>query len=157
MAHEQIVTDEPNVVEEPVTRRAASRPAEGINQVLRVVGLVAAAVPTVIGLIAAAKIDWSSNGFDSAPVVVADMRFTPWIAVGTVAAGVIAMLAAASVDRVSKLLVGAILACAGLAVMLATPVVDDITVVFRYGVMFFVVGLVLAATGALMRARRVLV
>jgi hypothetical protein len=88
---------------------------------LRVVGAIAAGVMTVIGLIAVAKISWGDNGFDAAPVNVAGMVFTPEVAVATAAAGVIALIAGAVYDRASKLIVGALLVCAGIVILVTNP------------------------------------
>lgn len=87
----------------------------------RVVGAIAGGVMTVIGLIAVAKVSWGDNGFDAAPVDVAGMLFTPEVAVATAAAGVIALIAAALYDRTSKLIVGALLICAGIVILVTNP------------------------------------
>jgi hypothetical protein len=122
------------------------------NAILRGLGVIASCVPLVIGLVACARIDWSVNGFDSPAVRVWHMTFTPWIAVGTAIAGVVGVAAAASAFRAPKLVVGAIFACAGVVVMIAQPSVDHVEVVYRYGVIALVVGVVLFVTGALMRS-----
>ena len=124
------------------------------NEILRGLGLIAAAFPTVIGLIAAAKINWSLDGFHSPAVRVAGMAFTPWIAVATIVGGVLGLLAAAAPGRGAKLILGAIYACGGLAIMITQPTIDHVTVTYRYGVMTFLVGFVLVGTGMLMRTTR---
>ena len=83
-----------------------TKDASGLNVMARVLALVAAAVPTIVGLLAVADIDWSGNGFDAPAVTVADIRFTPAVAVAVLAAGVIGLIAAATRDRASKLVVG---------------------------------------------------
>lgn len=133
------------------TAPVIERREDTYNAVLRGLGVLASCVPLVIGLIAVAKIDWSANGFDSPAVRVAGMTFTPWIAVGTAAVALVAVLAAASAFRGPKLVMGALAACSGLVVMIDQPTVDHVTVVYRYGVMAFVVGLVLIATGLMLR------
>ncbi len=127
------------------------------NDILRGLGVLAAALPTVVGLIAAARIDWSINGFSSPAVRVAGMSFTPWIAVATIVGGVLALLAAAAPSREPKVVLGVIYACGGLAIMIAQPTIDHVTVTYRFGVMTFLVGLVLVGTGLLMRTARTMV
>jgi uncharacterized membrane protein HdeD (DUF308 family) len=85
------------------------------------------------------------------------MVFTPWIAVATIVGGVLALLAAAAPTREPKLVLGVIYACGGLAIMIAQPTIDHVTVYYRFGVMTFLVGLVLVGTGLLMRGARAVV
>jgi peptidoglycan/LPS O-acetylase OafA/YrhL len=94
------------------------------NIVLRVLGVAAAGVMTVIGLIAVAQISWSADGFDAPAVDAAGMTFTPEVAVAVAVTGLIALVAAASADRASKLVVGALLVCAGI-VILATDTIAE--------------------------------
>ena len=89
--------------------------------VFRLIAVVAAGVMTIIGLIAVAQVSWG-DGFDAAPVDVAGMSFTPEIAVTVAAAGLIALLAAAVADRASKLVVGALLVCAGIVVLVTDTI-----------------------------------
>jgi hypothetical protein len=118
----------------------------------RFVAVVAAAVPTVIGLIALAKFTWSgvgATGLDAPAVRVAGMWFRPWVAIATVVVGLIAMAAAASWDRQSKLFVGAILVAVGIAIVVANPTVEAIPLNNRMGWMAIIVGAVLAVVGLL--------
>ena len=78
MAH-AVVRDE----SEPVAT-TEYRSTDTLNMVGRFVAVVAAAVPTIIGLIALAKFDWNGFGFDAPAVSVAGMAFRPWVAVATV-------------------------------------------------------------------------
>jgi len=126
------------------------------NEILRGLGMMAAALPIVVGLVATARIHWS-NGFTSPAVRVAGMSFTPWVAIATIAGGVLALLVAVAPTRDPKLVLGAIYACGGLAIMIAQPTIDHITIVYRFGVMTFLVGLVLVATGLLLRTPRTMV
>lgn len=120
-----------------------------LNLVARIVGIVAASVMTIIGLIAVAKIDWDPAGFDAPAVNVADMSFGPWIAIGTVVLGLLALVAAVSWDRESKLFMGAVLAAIGIAIVIANPTVDDVTLTDRMGWFALIVGAVLAAVGVI--------
>src|SRR5689334_21468933 len=76
--------------------------------VVRVIAAIAAAVPTIIGLIALARVDWGNGGFDAAAVSSAGMTFTPAVALGTFVAGLLALIAACTYDRASKLIMGAL-------------------------------------------------
>ncbi len=123
------------------------RSGDSLNMVGRFVAVVAAAVPTVIGLIALAQLDWSGHGFDAPAVTVAGMAFRPWIAVGTVVLGILALAAAASWDRESKLFIGAILVAVGIAIVAANPTVEGVVLIDRMGWMAIIVGGVLALVG----------
>jgi hypothetical protein len=133
-------------------RRADRR--DPFDTVLRALGVIVSSAVLLVGLIAVARIDWSVNGFSSPAVRVLNVTFSPWIAVGTAVAGLIGILAAASSLRGPKVVVGAVAACAGLAVMIVQPTVDHVVLGYRYGVMALVAGLVLVGTGLLMRSRR---
>jgi hypothetical protein len=89
------------------------------SMVFRVLAAIGAAVLIVFSLIALARISWDSNWMDAAPVQVAGVTFTPIVAIGIGVAGVIALLAAASSDRSSKIVVGVLLLCAGVVVLIA--------------------------------------
>ena len=135
--------------------KVTTKDASGVNVLARILGLVAAAVPTILGLLAVAKIDWSGNGFDAPAVTVADIRFTPWVAVAVLAAGVVGLLAAAMRDRGTKLAVGAIYAIAGIVIVLANPVVQDVELSDRLGWMAILVGAVMVVSGMLAVQRTV--
>ena len=124
-----------------------TKDASGLNVLARILGLVAAAVPTIVGLLAVADIDWSGNGFDAPAVTVAGIRFTPMVAVAVLAAGVVGLLAAAMRDRGSKLAVGAIYAVVGIVVVLANPVVQGVALSDRLGWMAILVGAVMVVSG----------
>ncbi len=115
---------------------------------MRVVGVIAGAVPLVIGLIALARIDWG-EGFSAPLVDVAGMMFSPGVAIATAIGGLIAVLAGAATDRASKLVVGVILVCVGIAVVIVGTAAD-IALEAAHGWMSLIVGAVLAITGMLM-------
>ncbi len=123
------------------------RTGDLLNLVGRFVAVVAAAVPTIIGAIALADIQWSPLGFDAPPVTVAGMVFRPWVAVATVVLGLLALAAAVSWDRESKLFMGALLVAVGIAIVVANPTVEGIVLVDRMGWMAIIVGGVLALVG----------
>jgi hypothetical protein len=149
---------EPAQPYQPAHRREPTGYAlDAWNGVLRVVAVVAACVPLVAGLVGVARVDWSFDGFGSAPVLVDRMVMSPWIAVITSAIGLVGVLVAASVYRQPKLVWGALMACAGLVVLIAEPTVDHVVLNHRYGLLLFVPGLVLAAAALLMRRRAVAV
>src|SRR4051794_17580869 len=111
-------------VEEPVV--AESRAVDTTNMIGRFVAVVAAAVPTLISLIALVQFDWSTTGFDSPAVTVAGMAFRPWLAIGVFVLGLMALSAAASWDRESKLFMGAIFVAIGIVVLAAKPTIEGV-------------------------------
>jgi hypothetical protein len=131
------------------TRSTSASSWDAVNNVLRVVGIVAGAVAVVIALVAAARLDWG-NGFDAEAVSVVGMDFTPAIAIATGVAGLIALAAAAAADRAAKLLVGAVLACVGVAVLIAGDTASDLDLASGHGWLALVIGAILVATGVLM-------
>jgi hypothetical protein len=126
-----------------------STDSSGRNIAARVLALVAAAVPTIVGLIALARISWGDQGLDAPAVSVAGMTFSPWIAIATLVAGLIGLGAAATWDRESKFGVGAIMVCGGIAIVAANPVVQQVTLTDRMGAMYILVGAVLVVAGLL--------
>jgi hypothetical protein len=128
---------------------AAYHANDALNMVGRFVAVVAAAVPTIIGLIALAEINWSPLGMDAPAVTVAGMTFRPWVAIGTVVLGLLALAAAVSWDRESKLFMGAVLVAVGIAIVAATPTIEGIVLNSRMGWMAIIVGAVLAIVGLL--------
>jgi len=134
-----------------VDERSSVSTSDGWNSVVRVVALVAAGIATVMGVIALVRIDWT-DGFDSAAVDVGGMVFTPTVAVVTVVAGLIAMAAAASPDRGSKLAVGAVLAVVGIAILLVGDAERlDLQVERAHGWLALGIGAVLILGGLLLR------
>lgn len=155
MARHEVRERDPQTLEEIDAQRrdvglvdeVTTRDASGLNVLARVLGLLAAAVPTIVGLIAIADIDWSGNGFDAPAVTVAGIRLTPIVALALLVAGVVGLLAAAVRDRGSKLAVGAIFAVVGIVVVLANPVVQDVALSDRLGWMVILVGAVMVVSG----------
>ncbi len=125
------------------------RASDALNVIGRFVAAVAAAVPVVVGLIALAKLDWSGFGMNAPPVTVAGMMFRPWIAIATVALGLLALAAAVSRDRESKLFMGAVLVAVGIAIVVANPTVENVALTDRMGWMAIIVGAVLAVVAVL--------
>jgi hypothetical protein len=122
------------------------------GMVARVIGVLAGAVPTVIGLIALLRIDWFDQGFDAPAVDVAGLSFTPGVAIGTTVAGVLAILAAASWDRGSKLVVGAVLACIGVAILIPDALPTELNLENGHGWLSLGVGAVLILTSLFLHA-----
>src|SRR5690349_5624895 len=87
--------------------------ANDFSIVFRVLAAVGAAVLLVFSLVALARIDWSSNWMDAPAVQVGGVWFTPLVATAFGVAGLLALFAAASSGRDSKIVMGALLVCAG--------------------------------------------
>jgi len=132
-----------------VEDRRTVRSGETWNAALRGVGAFAGGVALVYGLIALFRIDW--NGLDSSPVEVAGLSFTPIVAIATAGLGVLALLAGAAADRTSKLVIGAFLACVGIAVPVAGDGRADWDLESGHGWLALLVGGVLVVTGLAMR------
>ena len=101
--------------------------------VFRVIAAVAATALMLFGLIALARIDWDNGGWDAAAVQVADVTFTPIVAVATAAAGLLALLAAATGGRATKIVVGALLIAVGVVSFVATPDSDRVVLEDAHG------------------------
>lgn len=132
-------------VEDPVITDGTA--VDTTNMIGRFVAVVAAAVPTLISLIALVQFDWSATGFDSPAVTVAGMAFRPWLAIGTLILGLLALAAAVSWDRESKLFIGAIFVAIGIVLLIASPTVEDVVLSSRMAWMFLIVGAVIALVG----------
>jgi hypothetical protein len=140
-------------------RRVDRSTTQDLGIVYRVLAAIAAAIPLIIGLVAVARVDWSNGGFDAPAVDVGGMTFTPGVAVGTAVLGVIALLAAASRDRASKLVMGAIFVCAAITIAIAQPANDNVILEDDHAWMFGLAGAALILIALLMSfgapARRV--
>jgi hypothetical protein len=101
--------------------------------IFRVIGAIAAAVMTVIGLVAVAEVSWGDQGFDASAVNVAGLTFTPEVAVATAAAGVVALIAAAMWDVTSKLIVGVLLVAGGIVILLTDGIDTNGNWIFENG------------------------
>jgi hypothetical protein len=144
---DRVVAREPAYVDE---RTSATR-HDGWNGALRTLGVAAGAVAAIIAVVALIRIDWNA-GFDSAPVDVIGIAFTPTVAVVTLVAALIAIFAAASPDRGSKLAVGAILVVVGVAILVAGDSArSDFDVEDGHGWMAVIVGAIVLLGGILMR------
>lgn len=121
----------------------------------RVMAAIAAAVLLVFGLIGLARISWD-DGLDSAAVDVADVTFTPIVAIAAAVTGLLALLAAATSERTSKLVMGALLVSAGIVAFIARPDTDRVILEDAHGWLMVVVGgvMVLAALGMSWAASR---
>jgi hypothetical protein len=136
------------IVEERITDDPGER-----NLAARAFGALAAAVPIAWSAAALIRLDWDS-GLDAVPVTVAGLSFTPAVGVATMLLGLIAMAAAVSDDRASKLGIGALLSCIGIAVLLAGTARTDLDLQAGHGWLSLAVGLALVLAGIVMRADR---
>ena len=149
-ARQEGVVDDRSRRETVLDDRQTTHTSEGLNTALRAVAALAGAVATVFGVVALIRIDWT-DGFDSAAVRVADVVFTPKVAVATAVLGLIALAAGAARGRTPKLVVGAVLACVGAAILLAGDSRADWEVESAHGWLALGVGAVLIVAGLLMR------
>lgn len=123
----------------------------GWNSAVRVLALVAAGVAVVMGVVALLRVDWNI-GLDAPPVDVLGVAFTPWVAIATVAVGLVALAAAAAPDRGSKFVVGAILVCAGVGILAASDANRaDLNLERAHGWLALAVGAALVLAGLLLR------
>ena len=122
----------------------------------RVIAAIAATVLLLFGLIALARIDWD-GGLDAAAVQVADVTFTPIVALAATGAGFLALIAAATTGRATKIVVGALLIAAGFVAFVATPNSDRVVLEDAHGWLAVGVGavLVLCALAMSWGSRRV--
>jgi hypothetical protein len=123
----------------------------GWNSAVRVLAMIGAGIGIVMGVIALFRLNWD-NGLDAFPVDVAGLAFTPWVAIITVVVGIVALAAAASPDRGSKFVVGAILAILGIGILAASDANRaDLQVERAHGWLALLVGAVLILAGLLLR------
>jgi hypothetical protein len=133
-----------------VAERVTTSAHDARNSTARTLASVAAAVPIVWSIVALLRLDWDA-GLDAAAVDVAGLAFTPVVAIATLVIGLIALAAAASSDRASKLGIGALLACVGAAVQLAGSSRADVDLEGGHGWLALAVGVVLLGAGLAMR------
>jgi uncharacterized membrane protein YidH (DUF202 family) len=131
-------------------RRVDHVVTEDLTIAFRVIAAIAAAALIVFGLVALARINWDGAGLDAEAVEVADITFTPVVAIAVGVAGLLALLAAATRDRTSKIVVGALLVCAGIAAFIAEPDSDRVILEDAHGWLMVVVGGVLVAAALAM-------
>jgi uncharacterized membrane protein HdeD (DUF308 family) len=126
--------------------------------VFRVIAAAAGAAMLLIGLVALVQINWDA-GFDAAPVDVMGMAFTPQVAIGTAVAGLIALIAGATPDRETKLIVGGLLVVAGIAIVVANVGDRRLQLEDGHGWLAIIIGAVLVVVALVMqsfvRTRRV--
>jgi len=135
-----------------VEERRSTSSSEGANAVLRGIAAAAGGVATVIGIVALIRIDWT-DGLSSAPADVAGMAFTPAVAIATTVIGLIALAAGAAADKASKLAIGALLVCVGVAILVAGDSRADFDLETAHGWFAVIVGAVVLLAGLLMRNR----
>jgi hypothetical protein len=119
-----------------------------IANIARFLAVIAAAILTVVGLIAMARIDWDA-GMDAPAVGVADMAFTPEVAIATVVLGLLAIGCAAARDGDVRMTMGAIISAVGVAILLLNGDGNELQLGDRHGWLAFGVGAVLAVSGLL--------
>jgi hypothetical protein len=138
-------------------RRVDRVASQDFSIAFRVVAAVAATVLLLFGLIGLARIDWGNGGIDAAAVEVADVTFTPVMAIATAGAGLLALIAAATRDRATKIVVGALLIAVGVVAFVARPDSDRVILEDAHGWLAVIVGavLVLAALAMSWGGRRV--
>lgn len=139
----------------PIAERGRYRRVDRIathdySIVVRIIAAIAAAVPTIIGLIAVARVDWGNGAFDAAAVSSAGMTFTPVVALGTLVAGLLALVAACSWDRGSKLVMGALFVIAAIVIFAAHPSSRFVEVSDDMAWMYMIVGGVLILAGVVL-------
>ncbi len=128
--------------------KVTTKDASALNVLARVLALVAAAVPTIVGLLAVAedrlvRQRLRRSGRDGGRTSASP----PAVAVAVLAAGVIGLIAAATRDRASKLVVGAIYAIVGFVIVVANPTVQHVVLSDRLGWMAILVGAVMVVAG----------
>jgi hypothetical protein len=104
---------------QPLRRHDGSVVVDDLSIVFRALAAVGAAVLIIFSLVALARIDWSSQWMDAPPVQVGGVWFTPFVAIAFGVAGWLALFAAASSERESKIVIGALLVCAGVGAFIA--------------------------------------
>jgi hypothetical protein len=121
----------------------------------RIIGLVAGGVATIIGLVAVARVNWSDNGIHAPAVTVASIPFKPVVAIVTLVVGLLALVVAGTRDRDSKLVLGVLLICVGLAIHFGSTSAAKWALGDRIAWLSGLVGAGLVLSGLLMHARRV--
>ncbi len=133
-----------------VEERYTAPTAGPLNAVLRTAGVVAGGVAVIFAAVALIRIDWNA-GISSPAVDVGGMPFTPVVALVTLVLGVIAMAGSAGPGRAEKLGLGAVLVCVGVAILVAGNSRADLDLATGHGWLALVVGVVVVASGALLR------
>lgn len=140
------------IVERTVTEEPGAG-TEILNLIARIVAAAAGGILLIVGLVGLARINWV-DGFDMASAVeVGGMTYTPAVALGTAILGLLALFAGASWDRDSKLVMGGVLLCVGIAI-LSVGGSWQIGVAEGHGWLAIVVGVVQLLAGVLVRPVR---
>lgn len=129
---------------------------DGPAQVGRIIGLVAGAAVTLIGVVALGKIDWGADvQFDAPLVAFANMTFTPIVAGVTALIGLVLIATAASRDGDGRVAVGAVLATVGVGIVAAEELRRSWSMTGRQGWLAIAVGIVFVLSGLLAQGRYV--
>ncbi len=155
--HDRPIVDQPDHV--VVTRDAGYRDvevADGVTQVSRIVALITAGIVLILGMMAMARLDWNDAQLDAPVVSVADMLYTPAIAVGTAIIGVLLLGVAASRFGDGRVVMGALMVAVGAVILLVDEVQASWSVEEGHGWFALLVGAVFLVTGFLTDGRRVI-
>ena len=132
------------LVYEEVDRR------DGPSQIASLLAVAAGAVVLVVGIVAAARIDWNgmtSDRLDEPLSSVMRMTFTPIMAIGTIVIGLVLILLAALRAGRGEIVVGTMLAAVGIAIVAVDDVQASWNVGDRHGYLALGVGLVFILAG----------
>jgi hypothetical protein len=122
----------------------------GPAQVASLIAVVAGAVTVILGIVATARIEWSgmtSAQLDEPMSEVMDMTFTPILAIGTIVLGLLLILVAATRAGTAEMVLGAILAAVGVAILAVEDVQASWNVQDRHGVLALGIGAVFVLAG----------
>lgn len=130
-----------------VSDRVSDR--SGLARAARMLALVVGAGVTLLGLVAALRVDWEAAEYDAPLVSVADYTFTPTTAVVTAGLGLLLIGAAAAYFSPARITMGAIVATVGVAILLADDLATGWNVSDRHGWLALLVGVVFIGAGLL--------
>lgn len=116
-------------------------PSAPVGPIARILAIAAAALFAIVGLVACAQIDWSGEpgGFDAPSVDVIGLTIAPITAVAMALLGILAI--GASVGRAGdgRVVMGAILASVGVAMLIAGTRPEELELTDRLG--WFTIGI----------------
>jgi hypothetical protein len=135
------------VTDESVTR------IDGVAQVARILALIVGAAITIVGVMALVRIEWDGAEADLPVVEVAEMPFTPAVAIATTAIGVVLIAVAAGRSADMRLAVGGLLGTLGLAILFLDELQSSWNVVERTGWLAIGTGVVFLLAGLLAEGR----
>lgn len=101
--------------------------ADELAIVFRVLAAIGGAVLLIFSLVALARINWDAHWMDAPAVQVANVTFTPIVAIAFGVVGLLALLVAASRDHAAKIVLGALMVCAGVVVLIVQSSSDRFT------------------------------